>query len=480
MKNNFLFLSLFFLFATTANSQTIVAIEHLASYSKPQLSSIFAGVAVQNGAEVYKVVYNTTDINGNATVASGAMYIPWGCDNFPMSVYQHGTIFEREDVPSRGDEPVGLALAGFGYASIAPDYLGLGDNPGIHPYLHAETEATAAVNLLRAARSFISDSLGLSHNGELFITGYSQGGHAAMALHKYIEDQNLLSEFNVVGTAALSGPYNLAGVQMRLPADSTYSIPTYLPYLVESMQLAYGNLYTATSEYYQAPYDSTIMLYKNGTISIGAFGNGLSNNVYDFMQPAFLDAFRADSLPPYSHPFRVALAQNENYDWTPQRPIRMVYCTADEQVYYQNALIAAATMTANGAADVQAFLAFPGGTHSSCFYPALFYTLNWFNGLKTACQVFPVGTTSVDYSEMLGIYPNPTDGLLHLNLTELPTSKPLVCRIVSMSGQVLFDETLHNDLNPQLNLQGYPNGMYILQLSNEDLRVQRKISVFVN
>ena len=335
MKNKFLLLSVLTLLSCSANSQTLISVELLNSYTQPALVASFFGVPFENGANEYKVVYNTVDLSGNPTVASGAVYIPHGCDNFPMGVYQHGTIFDPEAVPSRGDEAVGLAFAGFGYATVAPDLLGMGDNDiNIHPYLHAESQATAATDLLRAARSFIADSLGLMHNGQLFITGYSQGGHSAMALHKYIEDNNLLTEFDVTASAPLSGPYDLAGVQTALPQDSIYSIPTYLPYLVESMQYAYGNLYTNTTDVYQEPWATTINDYKNGTIDIGTFGQNLPGNVYDFMNPTFLDAYLADTVQPYTNPFRIALSQNANFDWTPQRPVRMVYCTADEQVYY--------------------------------------------------------------------------------------------------------------------------------------------------
>ncbi|MFT5833768.1 MAG: pimeloyl-ACP methyl ester carboxylesterase [Cognaticolwellia sp.] len=473
-----LLLAFLLIFSMALNAQTIVSVELMQSYTSSQLTNGFFGLGFQNGADEYKVLYNTVDVDGNPTVASGAMYIPYGCDNFPMGVYQHGTIFNREDVPSRGSEQIGLALSGFGFATVAPDYLGMGDNPGVHPYLHAESQATAATDLLRAARDFIEDSLGLNHNDELFITGYSQGGHAAMGLHKYVQDNNLYTEFNLVASAPLSGPYNLSGIQTALPVDSSYSNPIYLPYLIESMQLVYGNVYLNTSDVYQAPYDSLIDQYKAGSFDISGVNIGLSNNVYDFMQPAFLNAFTADTIEPFTHPLRIALALNDNHDWTPQKPIRMVYCTADEQVYYQNALLAAATMMSNGATNVSAELGLAGGTHGTCFFPALLSTISYFNGLKTSCQTFAVTTQHVDYSEAIGIYPNPTQGFLQLDLTELPTSKSITCQIISMSGQIVSEQILAGEMYPQLNLETYPKGMYILRLANEDVRVQRKVTLF--
>jgi hypothetical protein len=457
-----------------AQAQQLVSVQRIGTYTQLQLQISFFGIGMLNGAEEYKITYNTTDVQGNATVASGALYLPWGCGDFPLAVYQHGTVFSPQSVPSRKVEQIGLALAGFGYAAVAPDYLGLGDNAGVHPYLHAETQATAAIDLMRAAREYFATQ-GLTDNGEVFLTGYSQGGHAAMALHKYIEDEALLSEFNVVASAPLSGPYDLAGVQTQLPADSTYSVPAYLPYLVESMQLAYGNLYTDPSAYYQHPFDSLITLYQNGTKTFNQIEALFPNNIFDFMQPSMLNAFSADTIAPYSHPFRVALSLNANYDWTPTRPVRMVYCTADEQVYYQNALNAAAAMTANGATDVQAVLGLAGGTHSSCFFPALLYTLNYFNGLKTSCTAFSTATATVDFSQSVTLSPNPTTDAVQLDLSALPTAAPLTCRIYDLAGQLVSETMLNGEVLETIDLTGFAQGVYVLQLQNKTVRAQLKV-----
>ena len=58
--------------------------------------------------------------------------------------------------------------------------MGLGSSPGFHPYLHARSEATASVDMLRAGRNYCaSNNIGL--NGQVFLAGYSQGGHTEMA-----------------------------------------------------------------------------------------------------------------------------------------------------------------------------------------------------------------------------------------------------------------------------------------------------------
>src|ERR1051326_8920384 len=101
---------------------------------------------------------------------------------------------------------VGLAFATSGYAVAMPDYLGLGDSPGLHPYHHARSEATASVDMLRAARAFCAAN-GFQLNGRLFLAGYSQGGHATMALLRELETWHM-NEFTVTACAPMAGAYD--------------------------------------------------------------------------------------------------------------------------------------------------------------------------------------------------------------------------------------------------------------------------------
>ena len=49
-----------------------------------------------NGVIGYKIIYKTTDVFGNPTIASGALYVPQiDCDTLPFVSWQHGTVFEK-------------------------------------------------------------------------------------------------------------------------------------------------------------------------------------------------------------------------------------------------------------------------------------------------------------------------------------------------------------------------------------------------
>ena len=82
-----------------------------------------------NSMRLYKITYNTTDVHGEPTIASGALYVPQiDCDTLPLVSYQHGTVFHKEHVPSNWWSWVPAYLySGNGYITTLPDYLGMGN-----------------------------------------------------------------------------------------------------------------------------------------------------------------------------------------------------------------------------------------------------------------------------------------------------------------------------------------------------------------
>ena len=114
-----------------------------------------------------------------------------------------------------------------------------------------------------------------------------------------------------------------------------------------------------------------------------------------------MNNFRNDSVNK-NHPWWQALLDNDNYNWVPQEPVRMYYCTADEQVAFTNALSAETYMTSNGAPSVQSVNA-GSGNHGACVFPALSAAYNWFQSLKSACTV----TSSSSLAIAPKVYPQP-------------------------------------------------------------------------
>src|SRR5688500_11458839 len=138
-------------------------------------------VFVDYDIHLYKIRYKTLDVNMQPDTASGLLVVPQvpADTKLPLVLYAHGTTSGPDDVPSnlRGGYEVAMGYAGFGFATIAPDYLGLGDSRGFHPYLHAETEASASLDMIFAAHEFLENNDPDLDPEFLFLAGYSQGGH---------------------------------------------------------------------------------------------------------------------------------------------------------------------------------------------------------------------------------------------------------------------------------------------------------------
>jgi len=145
----------------------LVKLEQLASLDPEAVGGYLAEFEldrsrVKSGVEAFRLVYATVDSKGKATTASTLLAIPaaHGAE-LPAAVWMHGTTVFRGEAASVNDESSDRAATFFfaaaGYATIAPDYLGLGDGPGTHPYDDADTEVSASLDALLAARQFLKD-----------------------------------------------------------------------------------------------------------------------------------------------------------------------------------------------------------------------------------------------------------------------------------------------------------------------------------
>jgi hypothetical protein len=445
MKNPVIVLTILFIQSFTlglVNAQYLVSYENLSS---------------NNNVKSYKLLYNTIDVIGDPTVASGAIYVPeFNCDTFPIISWQHGTTLNRNNVPSNGWYSMyGDYFAENGYIVLLPDYLGLGENMGIHPYLHWESEATASIDLIRAAREFLNIS-NIFDNNQIFLTGYSQGGHATMAIHKYIQIHDLKDEFNIIASVPMSGPYTLSYDQFDFifnQNSTNYRGAIFLPIAFASYQMIYGNLYSDFQQYYDAPYDASIESW----ITEGIIG-AIPSNLYSFMQDSVIN----NIIENEEHPFRMDIRKNDLHNWCPHEPVRMLYCGMDKTVPPQNAITARDTMNFLGAPDVKAIEIDPQGDHTSCISLCMEYALEFFDSLVAKCS-----TTFIKKNNKppeTRIFPNPTNDLLTIRST---LSGLCSIEIFSSSGRLLFN---HNIEGPtlQIDLSSFQKGVYFIMVRSRD------------
>ncbi len=315
----------------------------------------FFNLTVEYGFWLYKIVYETIDKDGHPTQASGIVAYPrvdWpqtANQAFPILSYQHGTALQKNSVSSvTGLWVLPALIAGYGYVYIEPDYLGLGVSEGLHPYQIKEPYGTDIVDILRATDQFSNESLEFQINNQLFLAGYSEGGYATMAAHQVIERDHA-DEFNITASFPMAGAYSMSGVMTDIMLSYTeYGQPFYFPYVL----FAYCDNYLSTTgpaeDYLLPEYANSLLPLFDGMHSEDEINSIMPSIPINIMKPEKIEDFRDNQ----NHPLRIALEQNDLYDWTPQAPIYIIHGEADELVPYDNAIIAYNSFTANGADEI--------------------------------------------------------------------------------------------------------------------------------
>ncbi|MCC3767918.1 S9 family peptidase [Streptomyces sp. UNOC14_S4] len=337
------------------------------------------------GVDHYRVVYRTVDAQGRPTTASGLLSLPENDRReLPVVAYEHGTMASKGEAPSGvpgekeapGVRADSVLFAGAGYATVAPDYLGLGSGPGLHPYGHLPSEVTASVDLLRAARTAVHDQGRRLERG-VHVTGFSQGGVAAMGLGRALQ-QGADPHFTLAGLAPVSGPYDSqhAEAPAGLEKGTLHGKNTnfLFAYWLTAMNRTY-HLYKDPSEVFQAPYAATMESLFDGTHDSGQIFAALPDTPQQLFTPHLVDW----ALHPTGELLRAYQESDTGCTgWHPRIPVRLFAARGDKDVAYENALSCTRSLRA---ADADVTLTDVGDIeHSPSRRAALPEALAWFRG----------------------------------------------------------------------------------------------------
>ena len=464
MKNIYLRLIISLLSIFSINSlvgQKLISTTPAGIISRDFLSFLFGanGALLENGIELYKITYSTVDVFGKPDTASGLIILPSnGKKSFFPVIYQHGTVDDRNDVPSnvKGGWEAGAVFAGLGYFTILPDYLGLGTSRGYHPYVHAASQSWAATDMLKAAVTFAANA-GITLNEKLFITGYSQGGHASMALHRDLE-KNPMPGFKVAGAAHLSGPYSISTSMLDiLLSDKEYGTSGYVPHTLLAYNPIY-KLYTNLNQVIKPAYLDIVLRRQKEEIGLNQMNTLLTAALkkdYGKAIPSYIfqDSVVNNIKNNLNHPVRLALKANDTYDWVPKAPTRILYCKADEQVGYTNAIFADSVMRARGAQNIFIKDLNSSFSHGQCVEPALLNSVLFFKSLSVSTSLFAVNSKTTD----LKVYPNPASTYLYFE--NLPNASKV--EWFNLQGQKMGNVTL--DAGNELFIGDLSDGVYLFR-----------------
>ncbi|HSD36763.1 MAG TPA: alpha/beta fold hydrolase [Rhodocyclaceae bacterium] len=305
------------------------AIDAALAAQGPQFAALVG--PAQCDVRVDAIVFQARGPRNEPITSSGAVFTPIGdatCivkANAPVIAYDHGTEFRRSFSmanPTNEETPPAIAwYAAKGYVVVAPDYHGYGASTlPYHAYLHADSEADATVDALRASRKVLG-KYGLKI-GKLFVTGYSHGGHASMATTRALETR-YRGEFPLTAAAPMAGPYALEETFVFGVSNATVAGTAVGSYAMIGLNHVYHSIYRNPAEIFLPAYAPTIESYFPGPLAAGdLYAKGvLPQALGDLFKASFLNTLRTD---PNSAARRI-LRENSLIDgWTPTIP--MVLC----------------------------------------------------------------------------------------------------------------------------------------------------------
>lgn len=275
------------------------------------------------------------------TNASATILIPSGagCPGpFPLVAYGRATNLEKAYALADPTNPETILLMTFfaaqGYAVVATDYLGYAmSSYPYHPYLHADSEASSVIDSIRAARQAAS-SLGLTLNGKVMVTGYSQGGHTSMATQRAIERENS-GEFNLVAAAHLAGPYYISANLVAGVSSPVQNVQSLVTFQITAYQNIYRNVYDKASDVFKSPYDGYIETLFPSSLSSAVLNSMLPTGTPAEAQAAiFKSTFLTDLANNTSNGTYVAGKKQDLLGWNPKAPTTLCGASGDPTVKF--------------------------------------------------------------------------------------------------------------------------------------------------
>ncbi|HET9548044.1 MAG TPA: lipase family protein [Desertimonas sp.] len=318
---------------------------------------------------LYRIMYLSQTVAGAPTVVTGLVSVPDDIapfGGFRKLLYGHGTTGMADScAPSMAidnDSAYGdydgefhsvSGTAGDAWVTVATDYEGVG-GPGPHPFIVGVSEGRSMLDAGRAAGQipgvYLSDTTA--------ITGFSQGGHAALWATKLAAEW--APEQTIVGTvvgAPASDPAALASWAASQPQLSALSVG-----LVAGMATTYPEAQGALGQ----------VLTPAGIALTEAW-----NTTHCFDQPVDIAGPYIAADPGTVEPFASLLAANTAGTTATGAPMLIFHGDADERIPVVHSEALLARLCAAGQVVERRVL--PGGFHVNS--GITLDALNWLNGV---------------------------------------------------------------------------------------------------
>lgn len=289
-------------------------------------------------ATVYNFEYPSVDPYGNPVTLSGSIVVGDEVEADSkqaagMVLYNHFTVFQKDQCPSLGDLGIVLKVVGSKLIAVAPDYYGFGvTGDKNQAYCMSRTNAQSSVDALLAARQLLKEK-GYKWGDFLFNLGYSEGGQTAMGVVRLVAEK--YPDIKITHTVAGAGPYDIGETYRQLVSSGETSMPS----TVISTLLAYNEyneLDVDNNEMFLDPILDNILIYllskdyKRDDLE----GKLASYKIADWINPILFD-FNSDLSLKFMEVFE---KDNLSKGWKPRgdERISLVHNKLDACVPYAN------------------------------------------------------------------------------------------------------------------------------------------------
>lgn len=381
------------------SNKFLVSSEKVKSYPTTLIQAILTPLAnsypeinpildkIEYNVSVYKISY-TTSFQGEDIIASGLVCIPEAAGvSVPVLSYQNGTNTLHSKAPSVDPDNELFLLLEFmsstGFVITIPDYLGFGQSSTMfHPYLDKVSTTQTVLDMQRAVKELINNDLGdqtgITLNNDYYITGYSQGGWATLALQKEIEE-NYSESFNLKASACGAGPYDLQYINDYVLAEEKYPMPYFLGYIFNSYYNLEG-ITTPINEVFQSPYDERIPVLYDGTKAGEEINDNLNTNIPMLFTEDYISNYNTDVK--YAS-IKNMLIQNSITAWKTTTPTMLLHGTDDTFVPVTGTSRMFQEFLNQGVGvDKISLVPLQGKTHTTGIIPAGIASLSWFLAIK--------------------------------------------------------------------------------------------------
>lgn len=365
-----------------------------AFYKTPSLAGKKAGTLLKSqkvaapsvDGTVYRVMYVSETVSGQATAVTGLVVVPKTAapkSGYPVVSWGHGTNGMTDECapslePSKIDSLANGLLAN-NWVITASDYQGEG-TPGLHPYLAGVVAAQNTIDIVRAAEQL--PSVDVSKN--YVVWGHSQGGQTAMYAHNIAP--KYAPELTLKGVVAGAPPSQFDLIYDYL---KTSKYRYYLLMSAGGLNAAYGDK--------AAPLDK--VLTPKGIALLDELDKGCSDYLSKTLGAVSID--ETNLANPFDVPEwkKLFLANDpKNFTSTNDIPLLIIHGGADEQIPTVSSQLLTTKLCGLGQ-GMQRWV-YPGQSHSGVIATSATDMVNWmkarFAGGPVSADSAPSGQTDTE------------------------------------------------------------------------------------